>query len=236
MELNENLPDQSIAICDKFEHLPQIKALRDLINKSNGGSSSRNNNNKASFTNELLNEYKAQLKSNSSNLNDTNVEFEFVIENQRGMKFFGIPLFSTKSLIPLFDPPSFQLLSGKFLLEAVENGNHMESVHTSLANLYPLPDLNWEWTWENWYVFMLHDVDDQGWIYLSFWFGSKHWKGKYYFGNFIRRRIWIRLRNRIGYKVAGYQNDHISSLMGNDLDVGDECSDYELGDTIYVGS
>ncbi|ODV66369.1 hypothetical protein HYPBUDRAFT_90278, partial [Hyphopichia burtonii NRRL Y-1933] len=111
-------------------------------------------------------------------------DFDFIIENQRGMKVFGIPLFSNKSLLPFIDPSNYQHINGKTILL---NYNKIEN--------YPLPDLAWKWGWSNWYIYMVHDVDDQGWIYSSLIFNWKfNWKGKYYFGNFIRRRIWIRLR------------------------------------------
>lgn len=112
-------------------------------------------------------------------------KIELIIENQRGLKFFGIPLFSNNSLLPIVDPSSFQLL----------NGENLKLIDNKLDNL-PLPDLNWQWDWNDWYVLMLDDVDDQGWIYSKIFFNSHHWKGKYYFGNFIRRRVWMRLRRR----------------------------------------
>lgn len=112
-------------------------------------------------------------------------KFELVIENQRGFKMFGIPFFSSNGLLPLVDPSSFQLI----------NGQNLMLIDHSLDNL-PLPDLYWEWEWDKWYVLMLDDVDDQGWIYSKILFKSRHWKGKYYFGNFIRRRVWMRLRKR----------------------------------------
>lgn len=114
-------------------------------------------------------------------------DFDFIIENQRGMKVFGIPLFSNKSLLPFIDPSNYQHINGKTILL---NYNKIEN--------YPLPDLAWKWGWSNWYIYMVHDVDDQGWIYSSLIFNWKfNWKGKYYFGNFIRRRIWIRLRYEV---------------------------------------
>lgn len=113
-------------------------------------------------------------------------DFDFVVENQRGMKFFGIPLFSDKSLLPFVDPLSYQLLNGKDVLLNYDN----------LEN-YPLPDLRWRWCWSLWYILMIDDVDDQGWIYLHLLFRNRgHWKGKYYFGNFVRRRVWVRMRHQ----------------------------------------
>lgn len=116
----------------------------------------------------------------------TDYDYDFVVENQRGMKMFGIPLFLNKALIPVFDPATFQLANGKNL-----------SINYDKIDNFHLPDLDWVWAWPKWYVLMLNDVDDQGWLYLGISFRLRHhWKGKYYFGNFVRRRIWVRLRQK----------------------------------------
>lgn len=116
---------------------------------------------------------------------DDKHKLDIVIENQRGMKIFGIPLFSNNSLLPILDPSNFQLL----------NGGNIKLCYGNLIN-YPLPDIDWEWAWPKWYVLMLDDVDDEGWIYSKMFFSNHHWKGKYYPGNFVRRRIWIRMRQK----------------------------------------
>lgn len=126
----------------------------------------------ASFNNDIVNE---------------GIQFEYILENQRGMQLFGIPLFSNRSLLPLIDPPTYQTIHEKPLY-----------LSENTMNNYPLPDLGWRWDWDTWYVLMYNDVDDLGWIYSNIVF-NRHlsdgrWKGKYYFGNFIRRRIWIRMR------------------------------------------
>lgn len=114
--------------------------------------------------------------------------FDYVIENQRGMKMFGIPLFSNNSLLPI-DPKRYQLVSGKSL-----------SLSENKLENFLLPDLGWRWSWDVWYILMYNDVDDEGWVYSHFFFNkglsSGMWKGKYYFGNFVRRRIWMRMRTR----------------------------------------
>lgn len=129
------------------------------------------------------------LDSFNSAIRDEGIQFEYILENQRGMQFFGIPLFSHKSLLPLVDPPTYQTIDEKPL--------HLSE---NTMNNYPLPDLAWRWDWDTWYVLMYNDVDDQGWIYSNIIFNrhlsDSRWKGKYYFGNFIRRRIWIRMRVR----------------------------------------
>lgn len=205
-----------IDINARFESFPQIKALRELI---------KTNLIPGPLTDAIL----KQLRDHAGTLQ---AEFECVVENQRGLCIFGFPLFSGRSLIPMVDPPSFQLLNGGYVLQAVEKNNDYESVHSSLAALYPLPDFNWEWSWDSWYVFMLYDVDDQGWIYLNLLFSSKHWRGRDFFGSCVRRRIWVRLRNIKGYKVGGYQQDKASDVLKD----ADGSVHYECGDTIYVGS
>lgn len=117
---------------------------------------------------------------------DTGAQFEFVLENQRGFKCFGIPVFSSNLLIPWFDPPTYQSLRGTGLMIS-EN---------RIVN-YPLPDNGWAWKWDTWYVLMIHDMDDEGWMYLHICFSDLfRWSGQYRFGKFVRRRIWIRARGR----------------------------------------
>lgn len=112
--------------------------------------------------------------------------FQFIVENQRGMKFFGIPCFNRKLLIPGLDPPQYTRIDGSKVKLSDDRIGH-----------YPLPDLGWKWAWDLWYVLMLNDVDEQGWKYLGLVFRKRlHWHGKYYLGNFVRRRLWVRLRVR----------------------------------------
>lgn len=111
--------------------------------------------------------------------------FDVVVENQRGVKFFAIPLFSSRSLMPCFDPPQYQNWDGLPLMLS----------YNSMDN-YALPDFCWRWLWDAWHVLMLNDVDDQGWGYLFMFQGLPLWHGKYYFGDFVRRRTWIRMRHR----------------------------------------
>lgn len=117
---------------------------------------------------------------------ELDVAFDLIIENQRGLKLFGIPLFSRNSLLPLIDPPLFQRLDGTTVslpLDKIEN--------------YPLPDFGWDWGWLQWYVMMLNDVDELGWVYLLLFLRLQlQWHGKYYFGDFVRRRLWVRMRQR----------------------------------------
>lgn len=117
---------------------------------------------------------------------DYEARFDVVVENQRGLKLFGIGLFSRKSLFPLVDPSPYTRLDGSKVTLPLDT---LES--------YPIPDLGWEWRWPRWYVLMQEDVDESGWMYLSlFWSMNSRWHGKYYFGDFVRRRLWVRVRSR----------------------------------------
>lgn len=162
----EDLIDKPID--PKLNQLPQLHEFFQLVNGSQ-------------TINRVFYDKLSQITQNAS----FEYKLELVIENQRGLKMFGIPVFSDKSLVPLLDPSNFQAIDGK----------NLRLINNNLHNL-PLPGLNWQWDWDTWYILMLNDVDDQGWIYSKWLFRSHHWKGKYYFGNFIRRRVWIRLRKR----------------------------------------
>lgn len=129
-------------------------------------------------------------------------ELDILYENQRGLFFFGIPLYSHSSLLN-FD-------SGPW----VTHDFRESPVNITNAQL---PDPSWEWVWRSWYVDMSGDVDDQGWQY-SFSFGSKAWHGTHpWFHSFVRRRRWVRLRvkrtvekthrGRSGFEMAHMLNE-----------------------------
>lgn len=107
---------------------------------------------------------------------------DILYENQRGSFFFGIPLFSSKSLLN-FDPKPW-----------VNAYKKPSPVNITNAQV---PDPSWEWAWKSWYVDMSHDVDEEGWEYsFSFqqgfaWHGTHPW-----FHSFVRRRRWLRKRVR----------------------------------------
>ncbi|KAK0640362.1 Meiotically up-regulated gene 65 protein [Lasiodiplodia hormozganensis] len=107
---------------------------------------------------------------------------DVMFENQRGSFFFGIPLFSAKSLLN-FDPAPW--VDGKF-----------KPLPVNITNA-AVPDPSWEWAWKSWYVDMSNDVDEEGWQYsFSFrhgfaWHGTHPW-----FHSFVRRRRWLRKRVR----------------------------------------
>ena len=108
---------------------------------------------------------------------------DILYENQRGSFLFGIPLYSSKSLLNL-DPSGWQTSA-------------FNDSPVNITNAQ-LPDPSWTWDWNAWYVDMSHDVDEQGWEYsFSFqsgfsWHGSHPW-----FHSFVRRRRWLRKRSKI---------------------------------------
>ncbi|USW53636.1 Putative Peroxin/Ferlin domain-containing protein [Septoria linicola] len=111
---------------------------------------------------------------------------DVLYENQRGMFFFGIPKYSSASLLPA-DPKPWQ--NGQFRTAAVDIRNAQ------------VPDPSWEWTWKSWYVDMSRDVDEEGWEYSFAFVGKKGqkfaWHGNHpWFHSFVRRRRWLRMRKR----------------------------------------
>lgn len=120
---------------------------------------------------------------------------DVLYENQRGMFLFGIPLYSSNSLLN-FDPPAWQ------------TGELKESP-VNITNAQ-VPDPSWMWTMKTWYVDMSRDVDEQGWEYsFSFkpilnpffksgfaWHGNHPW-----FHSLVRRRKWIRKRAKISSRT-----------------------------------
>lgn len=115
-------------------------------------------------------------------VNDDNSHIDILYENQRGLFFFGIPQFSSKSLLN-FDPSSW-----------IDTDLKPSAVDITNAQV---PDPSWEWAWRAWYVDMSRDVDEEGWEY-SFWFGNScAWHGTHpWFHSFVRRRRWLRKRVR----------------------------------------
>ncbi|KAJ9611090.1 hypothetical protein H2200_004273 [Cladophialophora chaetospira] len=116
----------------------------------------------------------------SRRLKDEVSEIDILYENQRGSFFFGIPLYSHSSLLPI-DPHPW---ANKDFKDSPVNITNAQ-----------VPDPSWEWTWKTWYVDMSHDVDEEGWQY-SFAFGRNWvWHGTHpWFHSFVRRRRWLRKR------------------------------------------
>jgi hypothetical protein len=107
-------------------------------------------------------------------------EVDILYENQRGLFFFGIPLYSHSSLLN-FDPAPWVT---KDLKDSAVNITNAQ-----------VPDPSWQWAWKSWYVDMSYDVDEEGWQY-SFSFGRKWvWHGNHpWFHSYVRRRRWLRKR------------------------------------------
>jgi hypothetical protein len=108
---------------------------------------------------------------------DIEVDYDLLLENERGMSILGYPLFSP-NLFP-WDPAQFTTPQG---------------IQVNGLKLYPLPTNQWHWLWDKWYVVMAGDTDDQGWMY-SWRFRGRWWRGRMLFGS-VRRRTWIRLRGK----------------------------------------
>ncbi|KAL1854226.1 hypothetical protein Plec18170_004990 [Paecilomyces lecythidis] len=107
-------------------------------------------------------------------------QLDVLYENQRGTFFFGIPLYSHKSLLNL-DPAPW--VTQDFKESPVDITNAQ------------VPDPSWEWAWKTWYVDMSGDVDEEGWEYSFSFSIKKAWHGTHpWFHSWVRRRRWVRLR------------------------------------------
>jgi hypothetical protein len=124
---------------------------------------------------------KFRSKKENKKANDAGFEIDILYENQRGIFFFGNPLFSSRALNQ-FEPSPWV------------DGHHKKS-RVDITNAQ-VPDPSWEWAWKTWYVDMGRDVDEEGWEY-SFYFKGFSWHGTHpWFHSFVRRRRWIRKRDR----------------------------------------
>ncbi len=114
---------------------------------------------------------------------DTDTFIDVLYENQRGFFFFGIPFYSSNSLLNL-DPSGWQTST-------------FQDSGVNITNAQ-LPDPSWEWAWRTWYADMSYDVDEDGWQY-SFSFGSGFvWHGNHpWLHSFVRRRRWLRKRVKV---------------------------------------
>lgn len=105
------------------------------------------------------------------------VDYDLVLENERGLTIFGLRLYAPRFLP--YDPAQFTTPFG---------------VPVNGLALFPLPTADWHWLWDRWHVVMTGDTDDQGWHYATR-FEATTWRGRMPFG-WARRRVWIRLRGR----------------------------------------
>ena len=131
-------------------------------------------------------------------------EVDILYENQRGLFFFGIPLYSHSSLLN-FDPAPWVT---KDLKDSAVNITNAQ-----------VPDPSWQWAWKSWYVDMSYDVDEEGWQY-SFSFGRKWvWHGTHpWFHSFVRRRRWLRKRVKRNGAILddGDRSLHAAHLLTGD--------------------
>ncbi|KAI7977759.1 hypothetical protein EIK77_009299 [Talaromyces pinophilus] len=137
---------------------------------------------------------------------EPNSELEVLYENQRGWFLFGIPFYSSRSLLQ-FDPPAWV------------NKDYRESP-VNITNAQ-LPDPSWEWAWPTWYADMSDDVDEEGWQYSFSFLPKFGWHGTHpWFHSYVRRRRWVRLRVKKKYtrlKNGVDQTDfHMAHLLNED--------------------
>lgn len=107
---------------------------------------------------------------------------DILYENQRGAFFFGVPMFSSSSLLN-FDPRPWQNSAFRTSASDIRNAQ--------------VPDPSWIWDWKSWYVDMSRDVDEEGWEYSFSFQKGVAWHGNHpWFHSFVRRRRWLRKRVR----------------------------------------
>ncbi|KAE8556591.1 hypothetical protein TMatcc_003971 [Talaromyces marneffei ATCC 18224] len=137
---------------------------------------------------------------------EANPELDVLYENQRGWFLFGIPFYSSRSLLQ-FDPPAW-----------VDKDYRESPVNITNAQL---PDPSWEWAWPTWYVDMSGDVDEEGWQYSFLFLPKFGWHGTHpWFHSYVRRRRWVRLRikkNDAPLRNGADQTDfHMAHLLNED--------------------
>ena len=129
---------------------------------------------------------------------------DILYENQRGLFWCGLPMYSHKSLLN-FDPSAWQTASLKDSPVNITNAQ--------------VPDPSWQWAWKSWYVDMSQDVDEEGWQYsFSFtrgfaWHGTHPW-----FHSFCRRRRWLRKRTKKHLNRRHGTRDGMSQAHGLNAD------------------
>jgi hypothetical protein len=133
--------------------------------------------------------------------------FDILYENERGGFLCGAALFSPRALGNL-DPAPWT------------NKYHRKS-RTDTRTAQP-PDPEWQWAWPEWRLNRGPHADDAGWEY-SFAFARRFgWHGPRWYNSFVRRRVWVRKRERVGGDAshAGYFDVRPASRGG--LEAGPE--------------
>ncbi|KAL8918277.1 MAG: hypothetical protein Q9208_007445 [Pyrenodesmia sp. 3 TL-2023] len=169
------------------DDLGPVESADDQPAEGEGPAKPQDNGNPLAKTPAAKPKAKPNAPSDSPNPEST---IDILYENQRGWFLFGMPLYSSASLLN-FDPAPWQT----------------STFHDSPVNITnaQVPDPSWAWDWRTWYVDMSHDVDEEGWEYsFSFqarfaWHGSHPW-----FHSFARRRRWLRKRIKVrAARIAG---------------------------------
>ena len=114
---------------------------------------------------------------------------EKIIENQRGIGIWGYQFFSSSLLIPILDPPRFQLILHSADGSVAFSNALPTNAFDSFNYIYPVDFVKRRNDFK-WYVLVgVDDTDGEGWRY-SWNFCDKHWKSS---SGVVRRRIWVRL-------------------------------------------
>ena len=125
-------------------------------------------------------------------------EVDILYENQRGFHFFGIPLYSSNTLLN-FDPSRWQTSAFRDSPVSIINAQ--------------LPDPSWAWVSTSWHVDMSYDVDPEGWQYSFSFRQGCSWHGNHpWFHSFVRRRRWLRERIKLHSKGVESSNSHLLTV------------------------
>ncbi|KAF7320338.1 hypothetical protein MKEN_00818600 [Mycena kentingensis (nom. inval.)] len=110
-------------------------------------------------------------------------------ENERGIKLFSTPYYSSVSLLPTIDPSPFTVPSATSSKSATQPDISLRT--------FPLPDGSWKWIGP-WLVDMRSEAGEvqfDGWEYNT-WYRTHNWNPEAGPFSWVRRRRWLRLMCR----------------------------------------
>ncbi|RCK56447.1 hypothetical protein Cantr_04871, partial [Candida viswanathii] len=70
------------------------------------------------------------FKQFNDSISATPYQFDFIVENERGLKMFGIPLYSHRSLLPIIDPSNYQNINGQTLDQSLSKIGELPATRT----------------------------------------------------------------------------------------------------------